>query len=220
MHGRTHRVLIECSSQSRPTSDSRGTRTRAEAPHRLSYGVTCGEVRSSAVPSGPAARKARWNARRRTARSTQVSVGCTYAPRPGSVPRRSGTHRPSIITTRSRSRFATRSRHPTQVRSGHARTRVRPDTFKSTSPYTTAPPGVWPSSLGRIGCRSGPEPLPGRSRPRPRPVQACSAARPGSRSRSASAGAGVSGRMSIRQPVSRAASRAFCPSFPIASDSW
>ena len=29
-----------------------------------------------------------------------------------------------------------------------------------------------------------------------------------------------SGRMSIRHPVSRAASRAFCPSRPIASDSW
>ena len=34
-------------------------------------------------------------------------------------------------------------------------------------------------------------------------------------------GAGAtSGRMSMRQPVSRAASRAFCPSRPIASDSW
>ncbi len=30
----------------------------------------------------------------------------------------------------------------------------------------------------------------------------------------------VSGRMSIRQPVSRAASRAFCPSLPIARESW
>lgn len=30
----------------------------------------------------------------------------------------------------------------------------------------------------------------------------------------------VSGLMSIRQPVSRAARRAFCPSLPIASDSW
>lgn len=30
----------------------------------------------------------------------------------------------------------------------------------------------------------------------------------------------VSGRMSIRQPVRRAARRAFCPSLPIASDSW
>ncbi len=29
-----------------------------------------------------------------------------------------------------------------------------------------------------------------------------------------------SGRMSMRQPVSRAASRAFCPSLPMASESW
>jgi hypothetical protein len=38
----------------------------------------------------------------------------------------------------------------------------------------------------------------------------------------ASAGAtgASSERMSIRQPVSRAASRAFCPSLPIANDSW
>ncbi len=33
-------------------------------------------------------------------------------------------------------------------------------------------------------------------------------------------GFSVSERMSIRQPVSRAASRAFCPSRPMASDSW
>lgn len=32
--------------------------------------------------------------------------------------------------------------------------------------------------------------------------------------------ASVSGRMSIRQPVRRAANRAFCPSRPMASDSW
>jgi hypothetical protein len=30
----------------------------------------------------------------------------------------------------------------------------------------------------------------------------------------------ASDRMSIRQPVSRAASLAFCPSLPIASESW
>jgi hypothetical protein len=30
----------------------------------------------------------------------------------------------------------------------------------------------------------------------------------------------ASGLMSIRQPVSRAASRAFCPSLPMASDNW
>ncbi len=34
------------------------------------------------------------------------------------------------------------------------------------------------------------------------------------------ASASVSGRMSMRHPVSRAARRAFCPSLPIASDSW
>lgn len=32
--------------------------------------------------------------------------------------------------------------------------------------------------------------------------------------------AGVSGRMSIFHPVRRAARRAFCPSLPIAKDSW
>jgi hypothetical protein len=36
----------------------------------------------------------------------------------------------------------------------------------------------------------------------------------------AGAAASVSGRMSMRQPVSRAASRAFWPSRPIASESW
>lgn len=30
----------------------------------------------------------------------------------------------------------------------------------------------------------------------------------------------LSGRISMRQPVSRAASLAFCPSLPMASDSW
>ena len=34
------------------------------------------------------------------------------------------------------------------------------------------------------------------------------------------ASASWSGRMSMRQPVSRAARRAFCPSLPMASDSW
>jgi hypothetical protein len=36
----------------------------------------------------------------------------------------------------------------------------------------------------------------------------------------ASAASAVSGRMSMRQPVSRAARRAFWPSLPMASDSW
>jgi hypothetical protein len=36
----------------------------------------------------------------------------------------------------------------------------------------------------------------------------------------AASSAWVSGRMSIRHPVSLAASRAFCPSLPIARDNW
>ncbi len=84
--------------------------------------------RTSVVSNGPRPRKARGNARRRTARSRQTSVGCTYAPRPGSVPRGSGAHSPSISTMRSKSPLAVRSRHPRHVRSGHARACVRPDT--------------------------------------------------------------------------------------------
>jgi hypothetical protein len=87
LHGRTHRVLIECSSQSRPTSNSRGT-YRTAFPCGASYGAAWPTTRrSSPVSSGPSARKARGNARRRTASSRQVCVGCTYAPRPGSTPR-------------------------------------------------------------------------------------------------------------------------------------
>lgn len=90
LHGRTHRVLIECSSQSRPTSDSRGVpdRTGTRAVHLVHCGAACSTWRrSAAVSSGPWTLKALGNARRRTARSRQCEAGCTYAPRPGSVPR-------------------------------------------------------------------------------------------------------------------------------------
>lgn len=90
--------------------------------------------RNAFTSSAPGARNALVNARRRTAWSRQTGAGCTYAPRPGSVPRGSGTHAPLIATMRSRSVLAARSRHPTQVRSGQARVGVRPDTLKSTSP--------------------------------------------------------------------------------------
>ena len=145
---------------------------------------------SAAVSSGPDERKARGNARRRSARSRHSGTGCRCAPRPGSVPRGSGTQASPTAVTRSRSRLATRSRHPTQVRSGHDRPRVRPDTSKST------PLMVITSN-----------PLPGRGRV-------------GAQFSSRVPSASTSGRMSIRQPVSRAASRAFWPSLPIASDSW
>jgi hypothetical protein len=62
--------------------------------------------------------------------------------------------------------------------------------------------GGWPESALR---RPSPTTA-GLGAPRPPQAQSCCCS--------------VSGRMSIRQPVSRAASRAFWPSLPIASDSW
>jgi hypothetical protein len=62
-----------------------------------------------------------------------------------------------------------------------------------------------------------PAPRAGADRSRPAPTAGAGA----DRSRPApTAGASTSGRMSIRQPVSLAARRAFCPSLPMASDSW
>ncbi len=140
-------VLIAYSSSAHRNLDLLPTR---EVPDRtgsravlVSYGVTRSTYRCSAAESnGPLALKARGNARRRTARSRQTVTGCTYAPRPGSVPRGSGTQASSSTTMRSSSLLAARSRHPTQVRSGQARACVRPDTIKSTSPHRPHPFGA------------------------------------------------------------------------------
>ncbi len=142
---RAHRVLIAISTyfqlagyQGR--TGFRATRFTVLPAQQLSI---CSTYRRNAfVSSGPGARSALVNARRRTARSRQTRAGCTYAPRPGSVPRGSGAHSPSAATVRSRSILAARSRHPTQVRSGHARACVRPDTLKSTSPHRPHPFGA------------------------------------------------------------------------------
>lgn len=160
LHGRTHRVLIECSSQSRPTSNSRGTRAARRFRATPSYFVACSATvvcstywRNAFVSSAPGARNALVNARRRTAWSRQTGAGCRYAPRPGSVPRGSGTHASLIATMRSSSVLAARSRHPTQVRSGHAPVCVRPDTLKSTSPRRPHPFGPGFEQLPRYICR-------------------------------------------------------------------
>ncbi len=169
-------------------------------------------LRRFPVSSGPWTFSARGNARRRTASSRQSGVGCRYAPRPGSVPRRSGTQRSPCATTRSRSFLAERRRHPTQVRSGQARVRVRPDTSDSTSPSARPRRGAgWRWSLQRAGGR----PYSGSAGTSPGGPHASLAERSGRACCSA-----VSGRMSMRQPVRRAASRAFCPSLPMARESW
>lgn len=81
---RAHRVLIAISTYFQLA----GYQGRTGVPHDTSYGVACStRRRNAAVSSAPGARSARGNARRRTARSKQTRAGCTYAPRPGSVPR-------------------------------------------------------------------------------------------------------------------------------------
>ena len=72
--------------------------------------------------------------------------------------------------------------------------------MKPSSTYQGSSPSVFIGSYGYPDVRGGP-----------------SASGSGLGAGQASA---VSGRMSMRQPVRRAASRAFCPSRPIASDNW
>ena len=179
--------------------------------------------RTEVVRIAPGTLKARGNARRRTASSRHSTVGCRCAPRPGARPAGSGrTSRPcprSPATTRSRSVFAARCRHPTHVR---------------TLPWTGSRDigllglsndgGEPPDSLASDAPGTEPALLPAPCRRQSRTwSQACFSA-VWSVGGSAGAIAGSAGasseRMSMRQPVSRAASRAFCPSLPIASDSW
>ena len=123
----THRcVLIERSSQS---TCFRSVFVQMSLPctslscitlHPAGFPSPCRSTNSSSpvVSSGPVVRRARTNARRRSARVRHSTSGCTDAPRPGSRRRGSGTATPSTTTTRSRSAADVRSRQPTQVRCG------------------------------------------------------------------------------------------------------
>ncbi len=144
--------------------------------------------RNAFTSSGPGTRSDLGNALRRTAWSRQTGTGCTYAPRPGSVPRGSGTHSSSIATTRSSSLLTARSRHPTQVRSGHTPARVRPDTPQSTSPDRPHPYGARIEHRRDQSCRDLSESRLGSiPRPAPRPVLRSAPCRAGCRSASRSA---------------------------------
>ena len=79
----------------------------------MSCGRNC--VRNPAVPRAPSARRARATALRAIAVSTQRVVGCTQAPRPGSVAETSTTASPSRATTLTRRDLSARSRQPRQV---------------------------------------------------------------------------------------------------------
>jgi hypothetical protein len=131
--------------------------------------------RTGAGSSAPTTRRARANARRRSASATHRGSRCSQAPRPGARRRGSGTTSThsglpvsvpdgaGATTTRSNSAAADRFRHPMHVRTGACASRRaasdavvdRTTTTESTTPRVRAcravqPPGRTPS---RCGCR-------------------------------------------------------------------
>ena len=149
-------------------------------------------ARTRSISGLPVIRSARRNACRRIADSRHCRSGCRCAPLPGSRRRGSGTRTPSTTTTRSKSVSTARLRHPTHVRIGAERRAV--------------------STVARsAGLASGTT--------RRQPFAAAEGSALTGRETAGAPGASVSLWMSIRQPVRRAARRAFCPSLPIASES-
>ena len=169
-------------------------------------------------------RRARPNALRRTAISKQPGTGCNHAPRPGirclgSGRSATGEDSPASLsvaaTTRNSADQLSVPRHPTQVRDGSARSPVRSATHESTaSGARRAPRAPTHRCRSAAACGVTPEEVcrPAREahgiRQFGEPCEPCGAA------------ASVSGRMSMRHPVSLAARRAFWPSLPMARLSW
>ena len=199
-HG--HRDFTVCSCSSLPVLSPGGSCTSAPLA-----ALTCS---ITAVMSGePVMRSARTNARRRIAASRHSCSGCSQAPRPGSFLAGSTVTAqwpfPPTATTRSSSTASSRFRQPTHVRTGPS---GRLCGEAEVSRWITAE-----STVRVLAKRNG-------------STWSCV---PAQRSRIAPWAASWLGsgfpvgaaslRMSIRQPVSLAASRAFWPSLPIASDS-
>lgn len=233
MHGRTHRVLIECSSQSRPTSNSRGTSPyggsvravlRCCLPGLLHPLTQFREVERSRAPEGPVEspptdgllQAGRDRVQVRTPAGQRIAkIGDTSPP--------DQHHTQQIAFVR-----ALPAAHTCALRAGPG---TRPARHFFSLPPRTAltPSGVMALlQLAPPGARAPPagsRPVPAGSRGPGGPVTGHSSSGAPSRSRPASASrpwppSAVSGRMSMRQPVSRAARRAFCPSLPMASESW
>jgi hypothetical protein len=163
------------------------------------------------VSGEPETRNARENTRRRRASSKHARLGCRYAPRPGCRAWGSGTIPSPATTRRSKLDFAARALHPTQVRTGF---------FPVSGGSASAVIAFLVYSVAKAGA---PSEVRVRGMPTYAPADSAVFASGvdgrcgGAEGRSAGS---PSERMSIRQPVSRAASRAFCPSLPIASESW
>ena len=203
----THRVLMSCCSsfcRSVVTVGVLGESRCSPAERR----------RDRPGPQGPGERP------RRTARSKHSVVGCRCAPRPGARPSDRGGRLVGRLRPSRRPRATTRSSRPaadSRCRSGRGPVRAgsidgRPlgSTVRRVVPR---PRARWRALLTSPGFDA-------LARPR---TSVASLAQPGRTHASVVPHVAVvssSDRMSIRQPVRRAARRAFWPSLPMASDSW
>jgi hypothetical protein len=208
----------------------------ATDPGPAPFRCTCWSSRcwASALTSTAACnRRARPNALRRTAISKQPGTGCNHAPRPGircpgSGRSATGEDSPASLsvaaTTRNSADQLSVPRHPTQVRDGSARSPVRSATHQSTaSGARRAPPAPAPLLSPRVSTpasATGPWPAPTHRAGMPSGEDANGIRQPWGPCEPCEPATSVSGRMSMRQPVSLAARRAFWPSLPMARLSW
>ena len=218
--------------------------TRVHRSWTCSRTVDRRDGRRPSASTLPVTRRARANARRRIASVTHCSLGCTQAPRPGSRRRTSTSSRTmesgpagDVATTRDNSATPARRRQPTHVRTGPATgsggrsagTRTTEGAVRRTTVHDCTPHRRSSRLLGASRRTAGVGP-PVRDRAGGHPSRAPSghgrtraAGGPGGRPAAGAvsvASSSASEWMSMRQPVSRAASRAFWPSRPIASESW
>ena len=162
--------------------------------------VSPAKCSTTAEVSGvPVMRNARPKACRRIAAVRQRSSGCSQAPRPGRQPVVSTEMAmwpgpAGTATIRSSSTANSRFRQPMHIRTGVRGCAAGPSRWITAQSTVTT--GQFRTSLWDYS-RAAPPGEPG-----------------------AVSAASASLRMSMRQPVRRAASRAFCPSLPIARDSW
>jgi hypothetical protein len=238
------RMLIGHSSMSAfflpaPASCQRRTSAQPAAVPRYSATRPAGSVCGR--------RRARASALRRWARSKHARLGCRYAPLPGSREVRSGTISPPATTTRINSGLAARTPQPTHVRMGDTGragcsrrcgcavpTRAVPFWaglvrlalvfFSLPCRPRVRPPPRFPCGQPRCDGSSCGTGLDGRHQaasgaPDPSTPSPSGTTSSGAADAAAGPELAVSGLISIRQPVSLAARRAFCPSLPIASDS-
>jgi hypothetical protein len=164
---------------------------------------------SKARLSGPSVRNARGNVRRRRASSRHARLGCRYAPRPGSRACGSGRMSSPAATRRSRLDLTARSLQPTQVRvTGMPADRLPARcSVRTVIPLTSLPRPRTPGTGADHAPGAGPQ------------AGSTSEAAPAGAEPTADSGL-ASDLMSIRHPVSRAASRTFCPSLPMARENW